>query len=219
MPKSTQAGRNQTKPSAQQHNQPSGWRITRWHRRLQPIEKFSFWVSVFTLFLVLSAIGQVFAFIQSERALLSISIADFKSPDAPYDDIPIKVSIHNGGKSGALIINGGLNFQIAGPGTKLPETPSYGATREEFRTLVLAGETIYPIAVMVSTMQKPWEADYADKIRAGIYKFTVFGFVEYEDEFSYFGYKKTGFCVRYIYYKPIGDGWISCGARNYVYAK
>jgi len=131
-----------------------------------------------------------------------------------------KVKIPDGGKSGALIVNGGLNFVVLSPNAALPEPPNYGTPRVEFRTLVPPGDTIFPIAAMAPKDRKnPWQADYADKIKAGVYKLIIFGFVEYEDDFSFFGYRKTGFCTRFIYYPPITDGWVGCDAPNYVYAK
>jgi hypothetical protein len=223
MAKSTHgSGRGQTTGGGQQNTQPSRWRIIARYSRLDPVAKFSFWVMVFTGLLAFSTIVQVWAFIQSERSLLSISISvvDFKFPEPPYDFLPVKVSIHNGGKSGALIVNGGLNFVTGVPQFVLPQNPSYVSMREEFRTLVLAGETIHRIAAMAPTKrpQQPWGPEEAEAIRAGTQKFLIFGFVEYEDDFSIFGFKRTGFCLKYIYYKQIGDGWVGCGLPNYEYA-
>ena len=89
MPKSTRGGRGQTTGGAEQNQQPIGRGVISWHGRLEPAAKFSFWVMIFTAFLAGSTAFQVWAFIQSERALLSMGVVDFKLPDPPYDNVHI----------------------------------------------------------------------------------------------------------------------------------
>jgi hypothetical protein len=131
------------------------------------------------------------------------------------------VEIKNGGRSTAFIEYIAANTDLRPD--ELPDFPHYNYTgRSTIRGPVVAGG-IYP------GVFRPKKGDgtpfvpndsQISAINIGTLKLYTFGYIQYRDEFSLFGYRETGYC--YLF-NPRGDQtktmFTECGKEHYVYAK
>jgi hypothetical protein len=208
------ARKDQHEPSEQ-----SCYRLARWikerFRGLGPIE-------FFTAILALSTVMQVYAFIESERAFLSIKGGNIEGV-RPMGDLPLvlEFQIHNSGRSSAFIDSMNATAQI---GTDdLPEYPAYSAGgRSAVRGPVIAGGDYQAKFSPKGTDGKPYIISDAaiEQINIGIMKLYVFGYIRYRDEYSKFGVREVGYC---FLFNPRNDAtrtvFDDCGYPNYIYAK
>jgi hypothetical protein len=187
----------------------------RWFRNLSPTDKFTFWVAAFTGVLAIATSFQVWAFIQSERAVLTVDYAlegQRLTADRP---IGLFFSIQNSGKSLATITNFNVTLRII---DKLPEAPKY------ITLLGFALGPIPPAGIGKATYRIPTTtynltAESMKEIDSGKWRFYIYGFVEYEDEFSWlFGKKIIGYCSFYTPEDTAGGPFNTCLERKYTYA-
>ena len=172
--------------------------LVKWFYGLEPIEKF-------TAILCVIGVFQLLAFIQSERAFLSV--ANMKPINQnSVATFPLRVGIKNGGKSTATGI---LKIYIR---PILPETPEYKDGSETPLPPITAGD--------VSTVffDLPIPANDIARIKSGDLPFYIFGTIEYSDEF--YGKRTTGFC--YVFNPksdPTDSLFNGCKQQKYTYAK
>jgi hypothetical protein len=192
------------------------------------VATFTKWLVLFTAILAIVTCIQVWAFITSERAFLVVDNFSAVPPEFPPKDAtqPLVFSaiIRNGGTNGAVVI--GTDFvlkNIPKPASDLPATPDYvpvSAGNDLFRGPVIAGSDRAAI-FRPELNGKPMvltTGDY-DYLRAGGAKLYVYGYVDYKDEFSLFGSKRSGFCWVYNPKNPPTlSPFDSCGTEKYVYA-
>jgi hypothetical protein len=189
--------------------------VGRFFRRRTPIDYF-------TAVLAGSTAVQVYAFVQSERSFLAISGMAPVSGLTTMSDRPLEFSleIKNGGRSTAFIEYMISNVTISFD--ELPDLPHYDYSgRSSIRGPVVPGG-IYPAVFSPKKGGTPFVPtdSQISAINIGSLKLYVFGYIQYRDDFSHFGYKETGYC--YLF-NPRGDPTKSmfseCGKEHYVYAK
>ena len=126
-------------------------------------------IEIFTFILAISTVVQVWAFIQSERAFLTlgaINISNLNTDSA----MEISLTIRNGGRSNA---NGVLHGFVWGG--NLPKTPDYihgPQTIDDLPPMIGGGTVTTNINVAVSQTFK-------ERIRAGVVPFIIYGFIKY----------------------------------------
>jgi cold shock CspA family protein len=150
-------------------------------------------VAIFTGFLVVLGGLQLFSFIQSERAFLSISAletagnAELKAGDL----VNFTAQIKNSGRSTAFISS--LIVNVAIYDMPLPEVPPYKAGATNVRGPIVAGGIKVANLPGISAEEKPIALSqvHADGIRDGKFNIYMFGKMDYSDEFPWFGNKIT----------------------------
>ena len=172
------------------------------------------WIVLLTFLLVVIGGFQVWSFVQSERAFLSVSSISFAAGLEANKPIRLLVSIKNGGETTAFIEAFNLTATFTTPGlNSLRPTPRYEEGAEELGPgSVVAGATAH---VRVS-LRKVYDAFRMGLITSGERTMHIYGFVAYRDAYSIFGDKITGYCFAY---KPTpSPHFDSCKERNYTYA-
>jgi hypothetical protein len=181
-------------------------------------------LEVFTLILAFSTSIQVWAFMKSERAFLSIETM-LISGNQIRDGSPIVFSmqIRNSGRSTSFITN--TLFTVSIRPDDLPLIPNYSPQGKDFRGPVPAqgvyNATIIPRGVDQSP-QYIVPSGLSEQVQNGTMRIYVYGFIHYRDDYSnIFGERKTGFCW---IYNPLANPSVSqfdnCDARytEYIYA-
>ena len=170
-----------------------------WVYKLEPIEKFTG---------VLCIVGalQLLAFIQSERAFVSISGANILNV-GNESPLFIALDLKNSGRSVAI---GDLQFYSRAK--SLPPIPEYrDPLIINYTPVVAGGSSTASISAPVMDA-----ASIAD-IRSGKLPFFIYGIIKFSDDYSFFGPRQVGFCLRYY---AIGASLFStCSESAYTYAK
>jgi hypothetical protein len=173
------------------------------------VARFTFWVATFTFLLAGIGLIQVWAFIQSERAFLSIDDILF-TPSGPTDRRAIfTIRVKNSGRSTANVKHNVYRVNL-----ELPSTPDYYVTMREvtLAPVVGNGTARYDARIDVTP-------DHAAEFVAaldGNSLFYFYGLIEYEDEFSLIGFKKLGWCFRY---DTESRNFRSCNNAIYTYSR
>ena len=174
---------------------------------------FAGWVVVsLTAVIAVTAVVQVLAFIQSERAFVAPAGANFaKRLDVGINPLPMYLDLRNGGKSMAVIKE--LTAAIT---HKLPSEPPNLKGQEFAFPPIVAGGT----SRRALEFETGWGEETTNAVISGSMKFYIFGAIKYEDGFSIFGPKETGFC---FVYTPTTDPSIpvfqNCIELPYTYTK
>jgi hypothetical protein len=184
-----------------------------------PDRSMVFWtraVGVFTMVLALVAVLQCWAFVQSERAFLSVvglSIGgvDGGLPKASEPHTRVVLQVRNGGRNTAFVDRFRLNAAY-GPMGPLPQEPVYKDEPQFGVPRPIPGDTTIPVTDGVT---KTFTSDEIDGYRTGKGRFALYGYVKYNDAFWLFGSRTTGYCFTY---SSIEDQWASCPEPNYTYA-
>jgi hypothetical protein len=163
----------------------------RWAYSLAPIEKFT---------AVLCVIGgvQLWAFVQSERAYLTFTNFNFIGGLTANRSLTLLFNAKNSGKSAAEIRN--ISVTTIATSTGLTYPLKYDKLLEIATNPIEAGATSSQIYVgknidgSLFVMHPITVADIA----AGRAKLFVYGFADYEDDFSIFGSHRTHFCYLYL---------------------
>jgi hypothetical protein len=193
-----------------------GWAISPfvWGYRLAPIEKF-------TAVLCLLGGFQIWAFIQSERAFVTPTELRFDGPLVAGKEVQLVVALKNGGKGTGFITDGVSNAKFLAAGQNLPLKPAYVRAFPQSPGPVLPGGTmtmlIQPSGARGETRLTFQENDVAEIVSQKI-KMYIFGFVTYDDDFSFLlGKKTTGYC---FIYKPDSTilPFYNCPESAYTYA-
>jgi hypothetical protein len=131
------------------------------------------------------------------------------------------VEIKNGGRSTAFIEHMVGDTDIRPD--ELPDFPHYDYSgRSPVRGPVVAGGIYTGVFSPKKGDGTPFVVtdSQISAINIGTLKLYLFGYIQYRDEFSLFGYKETGFC--YVF-NPRSDQtksmFAECGKEHYVYAK
>jgi hypothetical protein len=98
-----------------------------WFRKLSSMDKFTLFVALFTGIVALATLTQVWAFIQSERAYLLVTDANFLhgEPSAGREGFHLRLVMKNVGKHVAVITEFNTTPIFHVHAKKLPDTPQY----------------------------------------------------------------------------------------------
>jgi hypothetical protein len=182
----------------------------RWFYSLDPIEKFT------AVLCVVGAI-QTWAFIQSERAFLSWSGMNFEGGKGIYANkqIVLMFDIKNNGRATANIKR--LHITIT---DNLPTIPKYNPLALVFAPIApnVSASNVYRVIRSDGTPFILNEAQ-VEAIKMGKLMFAVYGVIEYDDEYSLFSVRKTGFCFMLDpIASPDGSAFVACREPAYTYA-
>jgi hypothetical protein len=175
---------------------------------------------------VLAALGalQCWAFIQSERAFVAVMGIDQSFKLEANRAISARFLIKNAGRATAIINTGNITERVTVD--PLPKTPPYATgdnTQLRVAGPITAGQeriaTFVPKAPDGRSVQ--FAPDLISAIEGGNRRLYIFGFIKYEDEFSIFGHRTTGFCIVYV---PKSEdrpdaNFDVCGDENYAYTR
>ena len=182
------------------------WAMVRWTRA----------VGVFTGFLVVVGAIQVLAFIESERAFLSV--VDFRIngdlPKVGSRNVQVLFGVKNGGKNIAFVSYETVSAKV-GP---LQANPEYG--NEPQRPIPPIPPDVVANSsdnILLSAALSQGEIDaMKDESR----RLSIFGYITYSDTFWILGNRTNGFCYTYM---PVSSGGrtelVTCPERQYTYAK
>jgi hypothetical protein len=166
-------------------------------------------VAAFTAVLCLIGGFQVWAFIQSERAFLSISAANILSTgnDSP---LIIGFELSNGGRS---VATGHINFYSRM--RSLPSTPDYS------NPLIMAYSPVVAGGIDRPSINVPLPSSDIAEIRGGQQPFFIYGIIYFSDVFTFFGPKQVGFCLRFreINAPPVVSFFGTCTESAYSFAR
>lgn len=184
----------------------SGWRPRpiRWWGSLVPIDKFTFVVAFFTGLLFIATSIQVWAFIQSERAFISLDSVTINKLEAGKP-LVIQIVVKNSGKSTATTAVVFYNSDI-----QLPLHRKYGPNKAELPPVISGGTITFRFF-----NPDPLTEDNIRALATGAIDFYVWGYIAFEDEFSIFGHRIVGFCV--VHDRDSGIGFETCHTKEYTY--
>jgi len=175
-------------------------------------------IAFFTFILTIVTALQVWAFITSERAFVSISdISIGTSPILANDPIQFTVRIQNGGKSTA-IIKALLTHIYWG---ELPEIPQYKTTEKPLRSgpVIAGGFTTFRLGGKFNEPKVIFSQEQAANINGGTLKLYVYGTISYSDDYWVLGDRRTGFCVQYNPARKGETTFNGCQSEKYVFVR
>jgi len=175
-------------------------------------------VGVFTAVLAIVAGFQAWAFVQSERAFLSVQNFRFDGALTPDKQLVLAYAIVNSGRSTAIPHD--VNVTLT---TGLLDRPEYG-DNVRFAIGPIAQSTEVPGFYFSQDGRgnpRIITADEVAKFMEGRTKFYVYGYVEYEDDFSLIGYRKTGFCYLFVPERSGGgkSAFRPCTEKQYTFVR
>jgi hypothetical protein len=181
-------------------------------------------VAVFTGLLTCVTAIQVWAFIQSERASLAFDGVSFEGGELkPQKPVFLSLRFRNGGKSTAFVKGGIVNNRFVSKGRKLILPPEYVYDGPQMSLTPILPGGIWSVQSSVRSTQSEdtLVLDEASilAIKSGVFRFHVFGHVDFVDDFTVFGPKTLGFCA---VYNPSGDAasqFQQCEENAYTYAR
>jgi hypothetical protein len=179
----------------------SGRAKRRFYRDYEPIEKFTFWLMLATLGLVAVGGLQVWSFVESERAALTINLTGIEGEKlAVGKPIVVQVSIENSGKGIAFFQDGAVDTRTS---QLIPEKPQYLMGTFDVQGPIAAGATVSgTVAVKnhlgnIAILTQP----VVDDLNGGAHTAFAYGYIRYNDGFSklpFFGSKAIYFCGRMV---------------------
>jgi hypothetical protein len=189
--------------------------MVRWTRA---VGIFTGVLAFFTFLLAAVAFLQLWAFVQSERAFLSVvglSIGgvDGGLPKAGEPHTRVVLQMRNGGRNTAFVDRFRFEAAYGGAMAPFPQEPQYVDEREFGVPRPIPGDTTIPVNDGVS---KTFTPDEIDGFRAGKGRFSLYGYVKYNDAFWLFGARTTGYCFTY---SSTEAQWMTCPERDYTYDK
>jgi hypothetical protein len=162
---------------------------------------------------------QVWAFIQSERAFVGLDIVQITGGLIAQKPIVLSIRMKNSGKSTAFIEDLIINSRFEKATAHLPETPAYVPGNPITPGPVLSNGVITVRAMPDGMHGEPQmlfnETDIV-AIKSGTFKFYIFGYISFTDEFTLLRAKRTGFCA--LYNPEIANQFDACPERAYTYA-
>jgi hypothetical protein len=179
------------------------------------------WVAVFTLLLVIVGAFQVWVYMVTERAYLSLSAIGMDSPPTADKPIVLRLQVKNSGRTTAFVVDANVTVFAVAPNEQLPEKPRYtaGGRVSAIFGPIVAGDTFFGTVRPQTRDHHPftWTAPW---LAAGT-RMYVFGFVKYDDGFGLLRLgttRITGFCARYdpVEYPAMGT-FATCEEQNYRY--
>lgn len=177
-------------------------------------------VGIFTTVLAIIGFIQAWSFIQNEHAFLSITAVDLEGGQIIAEKpVAVGISIKNSGRSPAAVTNFNVMLHVA---ANLPAAPLYGPMADEVAVPPIVGGGIIRRTVKFPKPDKTSTSlgeDQVLKINSGELFLYIYGFVQYEDDFSWFRDRRLGYCVTY---NPKGAPNLSlfdtCKEKAYTYA-
>ena len=171
-------------------------------------------IPIFTAVVAGAAVVQAWAFIASERAIVTVPEVHFaKELVAGLNPLPIFFEMKNSGKSTATVDV--LKAVIThGP---LPPIPEYGGA---------ANFTLAPIvpndsAQRILPFDTAWNEQTTQQVKAGTLPLFIYGVIDYHDDWRLFAaHRETGFC---FVFRPTGGVrepiLETCNASAYTYTR
>jgi hypothetical protein len=192
-------------------------RIWRWHKYLGDIERFTLWVALATVLLVILGAFQFRAFIESERAFLSIQDLVLATGEPVADQkLVFLLMVHNSGKHVARVKEINISMLVGKFVKELPDVRQYHPIGHASALPVIAPEETRPAVIRIfNTIPR----EDADNIASGAYPIFVYGYVTYDTGFNLLFPATTGFC--YSYSAPpmrILGMFDACNQQAYTYA-
>jgi hypothetical protein len=179
-------------------------------------------VGVFTSVLAIVGGIQAWAFIQSERAFLSLAAMQFDGVHlAAEKRVTILVDVKNSGRSTGFVTDFNITTTITPSATKLPKIPDYQQGPGIAVGPIVAAGTKKVIANPRGLNNAPTlilPQDVAASIKSKTLLVYIFGYISYTDEFTLFGPRKSGFCYLYIPDRGNESIFDDCPYAEYTYA-
>jgi hypothetical protein len=175
-------------------------------------------VGIFTVVLAAVAFLQFWAFVQSERAFLSVTSlrVDGEFPKPGDKLVRVFFEVKNSGKSAAYANHVTLGMALG----HLPDAPDYGNEQQR------AQPPIAPEAVAFHgdevILSRPITQEAIDAVKAGTIRLSFFGFMSYTDIFQVgplFPGKSYGFCFTYSATPTGASPFVTCPEPAYTYQK
>ncbi len=191
-----------------------------WFKELAPEARFAGWVARLTLVLCIIGAVQTWAFLESERANLTIqNSGPFDFPQKPGVALVVSMAIQNAGKSTARVVENTTNFWLND--SPLPEKPIYTSCNCAIPLAIVGGNAIHTIFWPRSGDSRiTLTPDQYARIKGGTLPIYIYGFITYRDAFSFLlGSRTLGFCM---VYEPTNDAttgaFNSCSNLRYSYS-
>ena len=172
-------------------------------------------VGLFTASLAVVAGLQFWAFVQTERAFLSVvNLAiDGGLPGIGNQSVRVFFQIKNSGRSTGFPDRSVLAMRF-GP---LPSKPVYGV-EPQLAALPVPVDGIainHDMVILGGPLSK---AD-VEGVKAGTIRMSLFGYISYSDTFWFFGNRTTAFCFNYtpMPMPPGASQFDTCPERGYTY--
>jgi hypothetical protein len=161
---------------------PLRWKLPRWN-----------WVAAFTGLLFVATCTQAWAFIASERAFVSTSGPTTVPIRGLSTTQPLnfEINVRNDGRSTAVIMHSAISILLLA--TPLPSPPQYVGA-DIYRGPLVAGGVTKATTRGFGVPPVILSPDQVTDITNGTKKLYVYGYIRYEDDYSLFGYRVTGFC-------------------------
>src|SRR5262249_34841030 len=142
---------------------------------------------------------QTWAFIQSERAILTIAGIKIQGDVlSSQNNLVLILDIRNGGRSSAFIDDLNVTSAVLNANTPMPASPNYLSGHFSATGPIAPGQTRTSIqAVKDSDAPVILSNQQAESIQNGSVRFYVYGYIKFSDEFTVLGPKNVGFCSVY----------------------
>ena len=199
------------KPSGQPHKSEGAWWLFGQKDR---VAGFTGWVAIFTGILTTFAGLQLWAFVQSERAFAALDYLQLTGGLVTEKPLELVIRIKNSGKSTAFVEDLMINSRFEKRGNSLPSKPTYLPSNAITPGPILSNGIITVRSTVNELILK--EADIA-AIKAHDYKFYIYGYISFTDDFTLLWAKRTGFCA--LYNPDITNQFDACPEREYTYAR
>jgi len=170
------------------------------------------WIAAFTIVLAVSSGFQVWAFIQGQRAFLTLSNLYFDPAQVRVGE-PIRavLDIKNGGRSIGIITEINLTVRLV---DKLPETAVYDTGGNQTIPPIEAGGRASIGVKTNKVLNENGRAGYA----SGAINYFLYGYISFVDDFSIRGPKTIGFCFQFAVSQVATHGqFIGCDEPQYTY--
>jgi hypothetical protein len=195
-------------------------RPIRWFCKLSPIEQFNCFIALFTALLFCTAAIQTWAFVQSERAFMSVATLNIPAGLVANKPLEVAVGMRNSGRTTAFIEAFNVTIGFRKSDHSLPPDPRYEPGAELAPGNVVPG-AVAPINSHLRGIKGEPDLVLLDAdvvaINDATFILYFYGFISYRDTYSIFGDRITGYCYRYV---PQPDPrFVNCDERTYNFAR
>lgn len=170
-------------------------------------------VGIFTAVLAFVGIVQAWAFINSERAFVTLDTLQIDT--AKF--LPAVAKFKNVGKENAYISGANVTEWV---GTVLPTNPAYTNFVMGAGSIIGPGGVNSLILKASADTSKFMTPQKIAAIQTQKLSLWVFGYIRFRDDYSIWGDRIVGFCSRYVPNAPTPEAvFDSCASSAYVYQK